>query len=158
MDADEREDALASACFHEAGHALVAHLLDVRIESVSASESGTGKIEVIDIERQNHGDVVRVARAGAYGERVGMGGKRVRLHVDSNDGILAHQAKLRLQRESPKEAARIDEEAQKDIEGMLKEHIDELRFLASRICDRHNTKVPFEELQNALRERTNNGS
>lgn len=134
------------ACYHEAGHALVAYLEGVRITSVRASRAGRGRVKPENLDDADPLAVLRVAHAGVAAERVGLGCESARLHVDSDDGTLAYQAKLKIDGNHRK----LDQEAEQYVEAMFKEREAELRALATFICDRLNHVTPWADIKAEL--------
>jgi hypothetical protein len=138
---------LRRACLHEAGHALLALKLGVRLKSVRANMNGTGSAIPEDIDSENPRDVLRVAYAGIGAERLEF--DNAKWHIDTNDGRIAYLAVQPLgnyQRES--------DAAELFMEELVRDMREQLEELAAFLGDRPNQTVPwasFEELWKRIR-------
>ena len=145
MTTDTPTPKLLAACYHEAGHALLAHIEEVPIKSVRAKCSGTGKVEPVDIEKASPEAVLRIARAGVAAEQIALG-IPTGWDVNSDDGVLAHQAKLKMNGDLQEaEAAAVQH-----VETMLITRRQELDALATFICHRPNTTILWADIESEL--------
>jgi hypothetical protein len=133
------------AARHEAGHALLAYLGDVAIESVRVTDTGTGKVSPVAEVADAPEAWLLVAIAGNVAQPSKLDGAAPR--VDSEDGKLAYAAGLKIGRTSFNDV----EAARQGVMDTLADHCCHHTLLAEYLCIRHNTTIPWADVESQLK-------
>lgn len=143
---DSAPAARVVAARHEAGHALLAYVGGVEIESVRVTDTGTGKVIPVGEVAAAPTDWLLVAIAGNIAEPPNMEGPIP--HVDSEDRKLAYAAGLIIGRTSFSDL----EAARREVMRTLTDHRCHHTLLAEYLCVRRNTTIPWADVESELKD------